>query len=322
VSIPSPVAPERTEFATTDMAEAREVLDHCYRWRLTVQRPGTPGSPLSVFNTTAGLLASARGHAPGDLSYQVRGEDFVVIDTLYQGTFELEHGDRIDRYGPGDVFIANQPGAEFRSKTHDIDVLTTTLPSALFTEVADTHPDHAGAAVEFTSYTPITGRGQRWRDVARFVDDLLGDPDAAAPLVIGTAARLLAATALSTFPNTLLDGEDTTEHADATPETLRRALAFIDSHAGADIGLADIAAAAYATPRAVQYAFRRHCDTTPTTYLRQVRLAHTHRDLQAADPIRETVTSIAAAWGFAHPGRFAGAYRQAYGQAPSTTLHT
>ncbi|MEV6995503.1 helix-turn-helix transcriptional regulator [Streptomyces sp. NPDC093228] len=76
------------------------------------------------------------------------------------------------------------------------------------------------------------------------------------------------------------------------------------------ITVAQIAAAAHVTPRALQYAFRRHLDTTPLAHLRGVRLAEAHRDLVAADPAEaSTVTGIAARWGFYHPGRFASLYR-------------
>ncbi|WP_067779286.1 helix-turn-helix transcriptional regulator [Nocardia amikacinitolerans] len=79
---------------------------------------------------------------------------------------------------------------------------------------------------------------------------------------------------------------------------------------------------AHVTIRAVQLAFRKHLDTTPMGYLRKVRLAGAHEQLLAASPDDgHTVTGVAAAWGFAHPGRFASSYRQAYGVAPQTTLH-
>ena len=37
---------------------------------------------------------------------------------------------------------------------------------------------------------------------------------------------------------------------------------------------------------------------------------------------RDTVPAVAARWGFTNPGRFAAAYRQAYGRQPSDTLHS
>ena len=101
----------------------------------------------------------------------------------------------------------------------------------------------------------------------------------------------------------------------------------------ADIGFAsggrlrlrspEIAAAAGVTARALQYAFRCHYDTTPTGYLRRVRLERAHRQLQAADPATgATVGEIARRWGWASPANFAAAYRKHFGVSPSHTLRT
>jgi transcriptional regulator GlxA family with amidase domain len=174
---------------------------------------------------------------------------------------------------------------------------------------------------EFSAFEPDRDGARRWRETTRFVNGLLADPEAtAAPLVIGQAARLLAATALAIFPNTPLTGTASSDRRDACPETVRRAVSFIEAHASQDITVTDIAVAAFVTRRAVQLAFRRHLDTTPMAYLRRVRLENAHRDLQAADPARETVTAIAYRWGFS-ASRFAARYRQAYGLPPSRTLH-
>ncbi|WP_420843129.1 helix-turn-helix domain-containing protein [Cryptosporangium phraense] len=79
--------------------------------------------------------------------------------------------------------------------------------------------------------------------------------------------------------------------------------------------------AARTSSRAVQNAFRRHYDTTPLGYLRQIRLDRARRELQAADPSAgDTVAAIALRWGFGAPGRFSHAYRARYGQPPSRTL--
>jgi transcriptional regulator GlxA family with amidase domain len=102
---------------------------------------------------------------------------------------------------------------------------------------------------------------------------------------------------------------------------VRRTVEFIDAHAAEPLTLADIVAASGTGPRALQEAFRRHRGTTPTGYLRRVRLERAHRELQAADPGQgATVAAVAARWGFAHRGRFAAAYREAYGRAPQQTL--
>jgi AraC-like DNA-binding protein len=49
-------------------------------------------------------------------------------------------------------------------------------------------------------------------------------------------------------------------------------------------------------------------------------LHHAHQDLLAGARPRDTVTEIAARWGFIHAGAFAAVYRQTYGQSPHTTL--
>jgi transcriptional regulator GlxA family with amidase domain len=126
---------------------------------------------------------------------------------------------------------------------------------------------------------------------------------------------------LATFPSNALTEPTAVDRHDASPATLRRAVAFIDEHARQDITVADIAASAFVTIRAVQLAFRRHLDTTPTAYLRQVRLDHAHHDLATADPALETVTAVALRWGFPSPSRFTAAYHREYGVTPSLTLH-
>jgi len=104
------------------------------------------------------------------------------------------------------------------------------------------------------------------------------------------------------------------------PPVLRKAIRYIHENAQRDIALRDICAAVNVTPRSVQYAFRRHLGTTPLEYLRRVRLERAHRELQRADPSRDTVTAIASRWGFTHPGRFSRIYRQIFGIPPSKTL--
>jgi transcriptional regulator GlxA family with amidase domain len=107
------------------------------------------------------------------------------------------------------------------------------------------------------------------------------------------------------------------------PAAVRRAAAFIEAHAEQPVTATEIAAVAGVTARALQYAFRRHYDTTPTGYLRRVRLERAHQQLQAADPMTgATVRDIARRWGWANPATFATAYRKHYGVSPSHTLRT
>lgn len=140
-------------------------------------------------------------------------------------------------------------------------------------------------------------------------------------LIRDQTSRLVAAHLLMAFP-IARGGSEPQAGEHVGPASLRRALAFIDDHHDADIGLPEIARAARVSARALQHAFREHENTTPVAYLRRVRLASAHRDLWQADPgTGITVSDIAARWGFTNPGRFAAAYRQTYGHQPSRTLY-
>jgi transcriptional regulator GlxA family with amidase domain len=73
--------------------------------------------------------------------------------------------------------------------------------------------------------------------------------------------------------------------------------------------------------RALQEGFRRDLATPPMTYLRQIRLRRAREALKAADRDSTTVGAIAGGLGILHLGRFAAAYRNAFGEAPSDTLN-
>jgi transcriptional regulator GlxA family with amidase domain len=83
--------------------------------------------------------------------------------------------------------------------------------------------------------------------------------------------HVFAACVLAAFPNTSTEADPMpSDRSNTFPPLLRRAIAFIDENAHASISLGDIAAAIHVTPRAVQYMFSRHLETTPLTYLRRV----------------------------------------------------
>lgn len=306
--------PTRIDLRIDDVDEAQAFLTRTYGSRLLVNRPGPAAFGLELSRVDAGRFASTAAALPGVTRYRMLGHDDVLINTLVDGAFEADRGTHVDRYVAGDLFIGSHGGAGHACRTQDIRARTMSVSRALLSEIAGGEP-------RFVSFTPRAGEGRRWSLATRFVDDLLADPpSAAAPLVLGSAARLLATTALAVFPNTAVSEPAAEDRRDARPETLRRAIAYIESNPELDIGTAEIARAAHVTPRAIQLAFRRHLDTTPTAYLRRVRLQHAHQQLLDGTPDGLTVTDVALRWGFATPSRFARQYRIAYGRTPSATL--
>jgi AraC-like DNA-binding protein len=225
---------------------------------------------------------------------------------------------------PGAVFFAVQPDHPYTARVRDTEVELAIIDPSLLNQVAATAPGRPIAPVRLLDYQPISDpAAAHWRRTYAYLrDDILAKPEAnQQPLLAAAAGRLLAATILASFPNTALTDPTSSDHHDANTATLRRAVAFIEANADQDLCAADIAAAASVTIRAVQLAFRRHLDITPMAYLRRVRLECAHRQLCDADPTRDTVTGIAARWGFANPSRFTAHYRATYRVLPSHTLN-
>ncbi len=94
----------------------------------------------------------------------------------------------------------------------------------------------------------------------------------------------------------------------------------MEQEAHLPLTLSSIAARSHASVRSLQQGFKRHLDTSPMAYLRDVRLRRAHQTLVESDPSTVTVASAASLWGFTNLGRFAHAHARRYGEPPSVTL--
>jgi AraC-like DNA-binding protein len=280
------------------------------------------GTVLRSRRTMLGDVAFDHSELPMKLSFTAEPFQRLTVLHVRTGVMEREGGVS-ERSGPDDITVVADPGLPFAVRTENAVMDTVTLDLMLLRGVAADSSESAPVQLHFTSYRPTSLAGGRfWRTTVAYARNITAHPDAAAsPLIVGSVRRLLAASALATFPNTIVPDPTPGDRNDATPTTLRRAITFIEARAGDDIGLIDIARAACVTPRAVQITFRRHLNTTPMTYLRRVRLDRAREQLRAADPSQgSTVTAVAARWGFASPSRFTVHYRALYGELPSHTL--
>jgi transcriptional regulator GlxA family with amidase domain len=182
------------------------------------------------------------------------------------------------------------------------------------------------ADLRFEAMAPVSaGRQAMWASTAKFVcAELVTSGNAAiSPLMAHELTRMAATVMLETFPNTTMTARYVAGPGWAPPAAVRRAAAFIEAHADQPVTLADIAAAAGVTGRALQPAFRRYYDNTPVGYLRQARLERAYTELHDADPAAGvTVAAVARRWGWTSPSQFTAAYQRRFGEAPSRTLHT
>jgi AraC-like DNA-binding protein len=292
--------------------------------------------PLRIGSTTSESrthISWAEGGAVGvdhldfgfEMSYDVLPLGVILLGDIESGTIEdhlVDGWQAGERFGPGEIFQLAPPDRHYTGRINQARYRVMRLDQALLNQVAT--PTHDAAPVRLLNHRPVNAAaGQQLRSAIGHVDrHVLADPVASAsPLIVATASRYLAACVLATFPNTALTEVTAGDRAGAGSAVVRRAVEHIETHAGMDMSPADIAKAAHITVRGLQYAFRRHLDTTPMAYVRRVRLEHVHRELLAADPATGvTVTAIATRWGFLHQGRFVATYRRVYGRRPGQTL--
>lgn len=134
------------------------------------------------------------------------------------------------------------------------------------------------------------------------------------PIIVAELRRHALHTTLMTFRTSFLESLEKTAQARPAPATVRRAMAYMDAHAREPITIDDVAAAVRISTRGLQAAFSRATGTTPSDYLRAIRLSGAHDELMAGAP--GTVAEVARRWGFNHPSRFAAYYRARYGRSP------
>ncbi|MBO3743019.1 AraC family transcriptional regulator [Actinoplanes flavus] len=313
----------RAEFRTTDIAETHEILRRTYvDHRPRLHRPDS-GFLFHSRTAAAGNLALDRLRYRGAVESSADPFDSITTVVVCDGWYRVEEGGGRS-FVPGDVFMVPL-GTPLQVAWQGIDLQNVRFPL----ETAARAASRLGVdAVDFRfdGAAPVSPRMQEhWIATVRYVTGAFVGPDPAVahPLVHAAILDLIGTTALAVFPNTTMTRDYTPGPGRVPPAAVRRAMAFIDAHAGEPITVEDIARAANLGVRGLQAAFARHTDTTPTGYLRLARLHGAHRDLRDGDPARgDTVGAIARRWGFAAQGRFAVEYRKLFGRSPSHTLRT
>jgi len=276
----------------------------------------------AVFGALGRLTCNRTRYTAATAEIDCPATSYVVAAHLRSGRYLMRwDGGEVRLAAPG--FMLFPPyGYRHVHDCSDSAMVSVNLDAVL--RVAEECAGLDRAQVRFTGLVPVsTAAARQWSGTADYVRRGIHDRTLDQPLLLPAAQQMLAASRLATLPSTTMTLELRTPRDPATPAVVRRAVAFIDAHADRPITLTDIATAAGVVPRTLQYAFRRHRDTTPTAYLRRVRLARAHEDLVAAQPgDGTTIAAVAARWGYTRPHRFAAVYRQAYDQPPSRTLRT
>lgn len=310
-----PVAVQYKQFRTADAQAARRFFAGAYQpgWRISGL---ATHAAVSHRRSDAGSMMVDEVMIQGRVTLEIPAADTIVVIQPRAGSLSVAGGPVATADFPilvahGMSCVLHCNGARFDAVIVEADVLN---------KVAADWQTSLGLQTQFVNWRPRSRAAVRgWHRALDYVAGTLASGDTAhQPLIAAGMANLLAGALLECYPSNLTEQDPASDLA--LPETLKEAVSFIHRHTADDIGINDVAAAVHLTPRAVQYLFRRQLDTTPTEYMRRVRLSHAHHELVAATSATATVTEIAQRWGFAHTGRFAVLYRQTYGQSPHATL--
>ncbi|YCK79947.1 AraC family transcriptional regulator (plasmid) [Arthrobacter sp. D3-18] len=104
------------------------------------------------------------------------------------------------------------------------------------------------------------------------------------------------------------------------PRLAGEAVALLDALPDYELlTVSEVAGRIGVSARSLERAFHEAFGMGPSQYLRSRRLDRVRRELEGA-PRGASVTDVAVAHGFYHPGRFAKYYREQFGETPSTTV--
>ena len=314
---------QRMEMTTRDMDVIADLINRLYvehQARFRCLDPARVDAGLRA--ATTGLLEAAVVRYRG-FDYHARvspPDDFLALVTL-TGTGTLTAAREQMRFTRGRCLLipTDRP---YIADMYDCSFALLRIPRPVADELAEEYTGMPAADLRFESIAPVSASARAlWSHTVAFMShQLLGSGiTETSPIMAHEMTRLAAAALLETFPNTTMTAAYIPGPGRVPSATVRRAAAFINDHAGQPVTMPEVAAAAGVTARALQYAFRCHYDTTPTGYLRRVRLERAHRQLQAADPATgATVGEIARRWGWASPANFTAAYGSTSGCGPAT----
>lgn len=157
-----------------------------------------------------------------------------------------------------------------------------------------------------------------WQDAIKMVCGLAPVGATMPKVAVDSLNEFLLSTLLCSHPHNY-SRELARPIAPATPRLIAAAKEMFCERAEAGTTVADVARELGVSVRTLQAGFQKTEQTTPSAFLRKVRLEAAHRILTTGTG-RASVTDVALRLGFTHPGRFSADYRAAFGELPFAAL--
>ncbi|OII13363.1 hypothetical protein BIU96_13760 [Curtobacterium sp. MCBA15_008] len=251
---------------------------------------------------------------------EIEARDEYVVMWLADGGGIVDRGRDEVAFAPGTPMMF-PTGRPFAFDLQDVRQSLVQFERTYLEGIAAEEHGAAPAPLVFDhTQTPRPEDLRRWNaQVQRAATTVLGTAPVS-PLVLAETAQETARALLRTFPHTVL-GPDVTLPQGATGR-VREAVEYMHAYAHTAISTTDVAERVGLSIRGLQQAFQRQVGSAPNAMLRGIRLDRVREELRRAAPGELTVAAVAMRWGFAHLGRFSGAYAARFGEYPRDTLHS
>lgn len=239
---------------------------------------------------------------------------FFGLTVPLRGVTHVEQGARVDAIGLRSAhFLSLGESVVFRPRQHS-QLIAVNIDASLAAQCGQaethTHDTPASRLIQESDAAFSCVTFTKWMQ-QEFEREGSALRDSRAALEVEGALSALIAQLISPGP---------ARGARVADGALRRAEEILDAHVDDVISLPQLAVEVGCSVRTLTRQFRARHGVGPMGFLRRRRLAAVRRALLRADPIATTVTEVAVRYGFYHTGRFAGAYRAAFGESPSETL--
>lgn len=247
--------------------------------------------------------------------------DAVVVTTATRGRAGIEINGSTFNFEVGETIIAHEEDRPVFIYEPDTEVLKLRFQrSRLEKFFMEAYGKPPPSRLHFDTAMSAPQTAARWMSLLRFLVLTLNGPGGHAPAMLELAAieELLMLTLLNHQPHNYGSQSGRTAEGGASA-SFGRAVNFIRQNLTGDIALADIADAAYCSPRTLARLFKQAGKAAPMQYVHKLRLQAVRAELLKWSAQRKTVAEIAFQWGYRHLGEFNRQYRAAFGETPTET---
>ncbi|KQO46353.1 MULTISPECIES: helix-turn-helix domain-containing protein [unclassified Frigoribacterium] len=307
----------RDTWSSDDAEEARDCLQTVLAGRDFRARLGPEPFAFRFASAGDARLALQTGTFTGHLQGTIPWSRDYVVSWFQHGSVTIDHPTgQLTSVDARPFLTPTETSFSFAMTPHRHAIVH--IDGAFLEEVATER--HAGPAQRIVfDYAAVPNRVAltAWHRTLTTATPTIVDPRTP-PLARHSAQTAIVRTLLDLFPWRAVDVPDTlrTERT----KRLRLAAEYVHAYADQAISSADIATAAGMHTRTLQQLMNEHLGSSPSKYLRHVRLDRVRQDLLAGDPGTTLVSDVAGRWGFGNLGRFSAAYLARFGELPKDTL--